>query len=182
MRLSILVGTLGAALALASCGGDTTPAPDDGTGGSSAGGKGGSGTGGKGSGGSGTGGVSGDGGSGPGTGGTIASNFTAVKPCDTEAAYMTGDTIVFEPAKITYTPKCLKVKVGDTVTFKGAFVGHPLHQSMRGDHPSPIPMVMDTGMDQAIKFDKAGTFAYYCGFHGSTDTGANMAGVVWVTP
>src|SRR3954470_16150443 len=134
MRLSILVGTLGAALALASCGGDTTPAPDDngggGKGGSGSGGKGGSGSGGKGSGGSGEGGISAEGGSG--SGGSGPSTFKSVKPCTTEEAYVTGDTVEFMPTKITYTPKCLKVKVGDTVTFKGGLAGHPLSASMRG--------------------------------------------------
>jgi plastocyanin len=73
------------------------------------------------------------------------------------------------------------VKVGDTVTFKGGLAGHPLSASMRGDQPNPITETK-TGTDKTVTFTTAGTFAFFCEFHGSADDGTGMAGAIWVTP
>ena len=151
-------------------------------------GAGGSGT--AGSGGSGTAGTTGTGGGGGtatgGAGGTTP-GFMSVAPCTNESAYMTGTTIDFGliSGAFAYSPNCLKVPVGSTVTFSGDFTGHPLEPStMRGNTTNnPITAVsanLDGAMTTSFTFPTAGFYAYFCSFHGSSDTGAGMAGVIWV--
>jgi plastocyanin len=174
LRLSYLgIGALFCALAIG-CGSDN----DDGAGGAGGGGTGGGGSGGAG-GTAGRGGTGGGGTGGGGSGGT--SGFKAVKPCDTEAVYMTGSTVMFPGTDgLSYAPKCLKVAPGTTVKFAGSFMAHPLEPSKkRGDMPNPIPST-STGMETSVKFDNAGYYAYYCRFHGPADDGSFMAGVIWV--
>ncbi len=74
-----------------------------------------------------------------------------------------------------YTPNCVHVKVGQTVTFNADFVNHPL-QPFNGDTPNPIPNTA-TGSTVAVKFTAAGTFGFQCQAHP-----AIMNGAVQVTP
>jgi plastocyanin len=141
----------------------------------------------------GTGGTSGGGTSGGGTtgnGGTTGSggtggadpSFMAFQPCAMESSYVSGTTIAFGGAVgFNYSPACLKVSPGATVTFNGEFVSHPLVPSaMRGVPSGSNPIVnMSDGTTAAFTFPNAGFYAYLCNFHG-TDDGAFMAGVIWV--
>jgi plastocyanin len=103
----------------------------------------------------------------------------AVLPCLTEASYSQGTTITF--ANFSYTPTCLKVAPGTTVTFSGDFASHPLAPSAtRGTVAgNPIPAT-STGTTKAVVFPTAGYFAYYCTVHGNDAAGLAMVGVVWV--
>ena len=85
-------------------------------------------------------------------------------------------------ASITYDPKCLKVAKGATVKFAGNQASHPIRPSKRGDQTGSPIMMNDSGTDKSFTFSTPGFFAYYCNYHGSTDSGDSMAGVVWVTP
>jgi len=95
-----------------------------------------------------------------------------------ESSYVSNTTTVTFDATKVYTPACLKVAKGATVTFSGAFSSHPLAASTRGTSGNPIPST-NSGTTKAVAFPAAGFFPYYCTFHGNT-AGANMAGVVWV--
>jgi plastocyanin len=130
-------------------------------------------------------GCSGAGGSGtPGTGGMGGGDpsFMAVAPCTTEAGYTTsGTTIQFGVSGFTYTPNCLKVPAGSTVTFSGDFASHPLTPSalrgtMTGNPISPTGI----GTTATFTFLDGGFWAYYCSVHGSDADGQFMSGVVWV--
>ena len=181
MRLTTLAaGVLSLGLAAATgCSSSDSPSTSGtggttGTGGGSAGGTGGSSAGGAGggSGGSSAGGSSGDAG-----GGT----FMAVAPCASASDYTEGSAITF--AVVSYTPKCLKVKAGTEVKFSGMFAGHPLSPSKkRGDTTNNPIKETSSGTEATFKFEKAGYYGFYCMFHGFSDDGMNMAGVVWVTP
>ncbi len=71
---------------------------------------------------------------------------------------------------VSSTPEaCMKIKAGQTVTWKGNLGSHPL-SSKGGDTPNPITNTAQT------KFDKAGSFGYVCTLH------ANMLGAVLVVP
>lgn len=71
---------------------------------------------------------------------------------------------------VSSTPEaCMKIKVGQTVTWKGDLGVHPLGVK-GGDTPSPITNTA------SIKFDKAGLFGYVCTSH------ATMLGAVQVVP
>ncbi|MEZ4404956.1 MAG: hypothetical protein R3A52_00490 [Polyangiales bacterium] len=111
--------------------------------------------------------------------GTCQAPFTAVAPCNTPSDYTTGSTVRFGGAVGTaYEPRCLTVRVGDSVTFEGAFSGHPLAPSSRGTSGTPIARTT-AGTTATFRFTAAGHFPYFCEFHGS-NAGDGMSGVVRV--
>jgi plastocyanin len=132
----------------------------------------------------GSGGTTGAGGSAGTTGaGGSSANFMAVPPCDVESAYMTGTTISFpaSPTDFSYSPKCLKVSAGATVTFSGDFTLHPLLPSTHRGTLTGSPITSTaTGTTASFDFPTAGYYAYFCGVHGPSDGAAGMVGVVWV--
>lgn len=115
----------------------------------------------------------------PDTGGMA---FMALAPCNAESDYVTGNMITFPTtvSPMVYTPNCLRVAAGTTVTWMGNFMVHPLAPSTRGTVPNPIPL-MATGTTQTVTFTTPGFYPFYCTAHG-TNEGTGMAGVVWVTP
>jgi plastocyanin len=139
------------------------------------------GTGGGGGGGGGTGG--GGGGGGGGTGGA-GLPFMAVAPCSTEAAYTTtGTTITFPVTSVdlNYSPKCLQVTAGSTVTFNGEFGSHFFAPSATRGTLTGNPMTnTSSGTTASFAFPTPGFYAYYCQFHGFDGDGSGMTGVIWV--
>ncbi|MGC4119660.1 MAG: hypothetical protein QM765_34835 [Myxococcales bacterium] len=83
-------------------------------------------------------------------------------------------TISFAP--VAYSPKCLKVAAGQTVTFSGSFSFHPLSQAC-----GPADVITDTssGTSKSFVFAEPGTYGYYCTAHGSA-AGSGMAGSILV--
>jgi plastocyanin len=86
----------------------------------------------------------------------------------------------------TYSPKCITIAVGQTVTFTGgttsSFGVHPLSPGVlnspgAGTAGNPIPRITDGNMrDVTVTFRAAGTFPFICEAHAST----GMTGVVRV--
>ncbi len=83
------------------------------------------------------------------------------------AAAITGPTGA-SPAQ--YTPNCIHVKVGQSVTFNSDFTDHPLEPS-GGDSPNPIPET-ESGTTVSVTFANAGTFGFKCQAHPSIMFGA----------
>ena len=79
---------------------------------------------------------------------------------------------------LAYSPKCLKVKVGQSVTFSGDFGTHPLTQA-----PCAPAQVITTpsGTTASFTFNTAGIYGFYCAVHG-TPQGTGMAGALMVVP
>ena len=77
-------------------------------------------------------------------------------------------------APMQYSPACVHIKAGQSVTWTGAFASHPL-QPEGGAVPNPVTSVQ-TGMTTTILFPTAGVYGYGCGIHGS------MIGAIQVTP
>lgn len=103
----------------------------------------------------------------------------ALAPCNVAGDYTMASTVRFGGATgSAYSPRCVTVRVGDTVTWEGDFGGHPRSPSTRGTSMSPITRVA-SGTSAAVRFTRAGFYPYFCEFHGS-DAGAGMAGVVQV--
>lgn len=76
---------------------------------------------------------------------------------------------------ITSDPlRCVKVKVGSTVTFNGDFSFHPIGPK-GGDTPTAI-VATTAGSTAAFTFPTAGSFGYTCTVHSS------MTGVIQVVP
>ena len=82
--------------------------------------------------------------------------------------------ITFEP--FVYTPKCLRVRVGQQVQFVGAFSDHPLQSACGGTIPH-----VTSGTSRVVTFTTPGLYGYYCTNHG-TPAGADMAGAIDVVP
>src|SRR5512143_3347961 len=83
-----------------------------------------------------------------------------------------------------YTPPCVRLAAGQTLTFSGFFDVHPLvggtvvGMVATPDPSSPIG-THASGTMAAIAFPAAGVFPYYCGNHGVTQS---MVGAVFVDP
>ncbi len=69
-----------------------------------------------------------------------------------------------------YSPNCLKIKVGQSVTWNGAFPNHPL-MSSGGDSGGPITTT-STGTTKSFTFNSTGTFGFACQFHSLSMFGA----------
>ncbi len=73
------------------------------------------------------------------------------------------------------SPRCVEIQAGQSVTWTGDFVTHPL-EADQGDAPNPIASANLAGPSATVTFPKAGTFGYKCTVHSS------MIGAVLVTP
>jgi plastocyanin len=74
-----------------------------------------------------------------------------------------------------YTPKCLKIAAGQSVTFSGSFGSHPLNQACG---PAQV-IVGASAANASFPFDLPGEYGFYCGVHG-TVAGGGMAGSILV--
>lgn len=74
-----------------------------------------------------------------------------------------------------FTPNCVHVKVGQTVTWNVDLTAHPLGAS-GGTTPSPI-QTTSTGTSVTFTFDAAGTYGFHCLAHPTI-----MFGAVQVSP
>ncbi|MGC4117556.1 MAG: hypothetical protein QM765_23965 [Myxococcales bacterium] len=79
-----------------------------------------------------------------------------------------------------YTPKCLKIRIGQTVTFGGfySFDELPLTQAC-----GPVYIIgsLESGGSKDIRFNKLGLYGYYESYIGEKD-GLKMAGAILVVP
>jgi plastocyanin len=76
-----------------------------------------------------------------------------------------------------YTPKCLRVRAGQSVTFQGDFVVHPLRTSCA---PERV-LLESSGTSTTFTMRLPGFYGYYCLDHGN-EIGQAMAGAVEVVP
>ena len=84
--------------------------------------------------------------------------------------------ISFAPTLPTDVERCMKVKVGQAVTFTTSSFGtHPLIPS-GGDTPTPIRAQRFTGTVEAFLFPSVGVFGYKCDAH------PTMLGAIQVVP
>jgi plastocyanin len=71
----------------------------------------------------------------------------------------------------TYSPRCVTIAVGGTVTWTGDFGIHPIVGGAIEDGqkaPDPdSPIAGATGMELVVTFDQAGTYPFYCDPHGT---------------
>lgn len=87
--------------------------------------------------------------------------------------------VLFPAGGHTYSPRCLRIRVGQEVTFEGSFSSHPLRQSCG---PAPlVPAVQQGSSASATTTEALGIFGYYCPNHGDAD-GSGMAGAIEVVP
>jgi plastocyanin len=81
-----------------------------------------------------------------------------------------------------YAPRCIAVSLGANVTFDGFFPGHPLEGGtvvgtvLMPAASGPFIPATSSGTTRTFTMSSAGTFPYYCQFHGPS----GMSGVVYV--
>ena len=107
-----------------------------------------------------------------GTDAAVVNGCTAYTDMTTGTAVINGPTTA---AAAQYSPNCIHVKVGQSVTWNSDFADHPL-VAFGGDSPNPIQSTA-TGTTVTFAFPNAGTFGYHCGIHTTL-----MFGAVEVTP
>lgn len=95
----------------------------------------------------------------------------------TDLTGMASTTVAIGPG-FAYNPNCIRVDAGTMVTLPGASI-HPLMQGC-GAEDVGVPAGGST-VDQTITFDVAGTYGFYCMFHGAPD-GTGMAMAIEVVP
>jgi plastocyanin len=84
-----------------------------------------------------------------------------------------------------YSPKCIRIAAGQSVTFSGSFLSHPLvggevvNGTKTPDPTSPIPTTT-SGTMRAVSFPAGGVFSYYCDVHALSPF--DMVGAVFVDP
>jgi plastocyanin len=111
-----------------------------------------------------------------------ASAFKGFDPCASESSYVSNTTqIAFGGALgLNYSPACLKVAAGATVTFSGDFATHPLTPSTSRTTAASNPIASTaSGTTKSFTFVTPGFYGYFCLQHG-TDEGVAMAGMIWV--
>ena len=118
---------------------------------------------------------------GPGGGtGDAGSDGGPVNGCTafTAASADGGATVISGPTNANptqYTPNCVTIKAGGSVTWTSAFGSHPLQPS-GGTTPSPIALT-SSGSTVSFTFPNPGTYGFECANHP-----AIMFGAVQVTP
>jgi LPXTG-motif cell wall-anchored protein len=93
------------------------------------------------------------------------------------AAPRAADTITVNIPAFNFDPKEVTVKVGDTVKWTNSSTN--AHTVTSADGSTFDAGNLDPGKDFSFTFTKAGTFVYYCKYHGNKD-GSGMAGTVTV--
>ena len=104
------------------------------------------------------------------------SAFTSVTPCTTADMYVSGQTMVTtNDTTLQYSPKCLKISKGTSVTIQGSAT-HPLSGTSEVGSSANNPIPMSQMTPQTVMFPNAGFFSYHCDVHFSL----GMMGVIWV--
>jgi plastocyanin len=109
---------------------------------------------------------------GGGTGGGAATGCPGYANC---VSFVSATQINFDNGNFTYAPQCVRVQVGQTLTFTGNFTMHPLIQQCG---PAAV-LGQNTGTTASYVFSTPGTYGFYCGVHGLPD-GEGMAGAIEV--
>ncbi|MBI5515376.1 MAG: hypothetical protein HY909_16475 [Deltaproteobacteria bacterium] len=77
--------------------------------------------------------------------------------------------VVTNVGSSSYTPRCMTISAGQSVTFMTSFGAHPLRPGLRGMSMAGSPMnpitPQDSGSMAMVAFPRPGFYPYYCDFH-----------------
>jgi len=111
------------------------------------------------------------GGSGDGNGGDICGCTEAAAE---DLTAQTSVTVNFGGTHgLSYSPKCILIAPGTSVSFEGEFSTHPLSPTVGSGNPITHTA---SGTTASFTFDAAGAFGYRCDVH----FGSGMCGAVYV--
>jgi plastocyanin len=97
--------------------------------------------------------------------------------CATFTELDAGVTIHFPVGGLRYSPNCLRLHLGQSVTFVGDFGPHPLSQAC-----GPVTGLFSAGLGNSFTTTFTaglGVYGYFCSEHGSSN-GSGMAGAIEV--
>ena len=80
----------------------------------------------------------------------------------------TPSATIEETDQLTFSPSTVHVRVGQVVEFRN--VGSIAHNVMFSDMSLDSP-VITAGKEWMVRFTASGTYTFYCGFHGTPDSG-----------
>src|SRR5689334_2072711 len=92
------------------------------------------------------------------------------------AAPRTAETKTVDMMNFKFNPQTITVNVGDSITWKN---GDNVEHTATADDGSFNTDDVEAGQAKTITFSKAGTFAYYCKYHGGPG-GKGMSGTITV--
>src|ERR687884_21201 len=92
------------------------------------------------------------------------------------AAPRAAETKVVDAKNFQFNPKTITINVGDLITWKN---GDSTEHTATADDGSFNTDDIEAGQEKTVTFSKAGTFAYYCKYHGGPG-GKGMSGTVVV--
>lgn len=113
------------------------------------------------------------------------SSSSTLNDCTTFADHTAASdprSVTFGVDGLVYSPKCMEIAAGQTVTFNGDFAAHPLapgtspSAQTAGSANNPIVTPDFTSTSAPFTFPTAGSYPYYCKNH----FGAGMNGVIKV--
>lgn len=113
---------------------------------------------------------------------TIDADADAINGCTRAGATdltAAGAARTIDTVGLSYSPSCIRIKAGQSVTWNSAFASHPLSSGTPAGGPqagSPIT-VTTSGASKTFAFPAAGTFGYFCQVHTTL-----MMGAVYVEP
>lgn len=93
--------------------------------------------------------------------------------CENETDESSAREIIWDINVNSTVGKCISIKKGQKVTFKGNFMSHPL-KAQGGDSPNPIATSFDesSGVVDFADAKEDGVYGWICEAHGAAMTGA----------
>lgn len=110
--------------------------------------------------------------------GSAFAQSASVAGCTASSFVQGTDNNVIQAMGASYTPKCLKVKLGSVVTIQ-ASAHHPLAAMADIDAPNPFASNEEMTTTQTRQMNQKGVFGYFCTAHGDSE-GDGMAGAILV--
>jgi plastocyanin len=107
--------------------------------------------------------------------GLCESNYAGCVQFDDQTAQGSSRRITFGNNH-QYDPKCMRVRLGQTVTLEGNFSEHGL---LPVCGPSAVFPAVSSGSQANVVLNAIGVYGYYCDQHGSS-SGTGMAGAIQV--
>ena len=101
----------------------------------------------------------------------VAANRSAASPL------AQANTVTVTMKDFQFDPKPVTIKAGDSIVWKNE--GTKKHTGTADDNSFDTGVVAPGTTSAAIKFDKPGTYAFYCQFHGGPG-GVAMSGTIVV--
>ena len=110
---------------------------------------------------------------------TSAQSAPPIAGCTAASFVEGGATNMIQTSGASYTPKCLHIRVGASVTIQAS--GHHPLSAMPDIDGAANPFRKATPfVDPATQvFNQPGIYGYFCEAHGDSE-GDGMAGVIWV--